>query len=103
MAEYIVLNIGIFFKTLLNISKNLFPKNESDNHPTNVINTNDITIIEWKDAQCDADWGEIEPPELAKVVTAGFLISENKAKQIVDIKELVSSILFVSYLSRQKE
>ena len=46
--------------------------------PVPKINTNDITIIEWKDAQCDADWGEIEPPELAKVVTAGFLISENK-------------------------
>ena len=44
--------------------------------PVPKINTNDITIIEWKDAQCDADWGEIEPPELAKVITAGFLISE---------------------------
>ena len=46
--------------------------------PVLKINTNDITIVEWKDAQCDSDWGEIEPPELAKVITAGFLVSENK-------------------------
>ena len=47
--------------------------------PVPKINTNIITVVEWKDAQCDADWGEIEPPELAKVVTAGFLISESSA------------------------
>ena len=34
-----VLKIGIFFKILLNISKNFLPKKDKEIHPINVINT----------------------------------------------------------------
>lgn len=42
------------------------------------VDTNAIVIIEWMDAQCDSEWDEITEPELAKCITVGFLIAENK-------------------------
>ena len=39
-----VLRIGIFFKILLNNSKNFFPKKDRDSHPIKVITNNAITI-----------------------------------------------------------
>ena len=42
------------------------------------VDTDTIVVVKWHDAQCDAEWGEIEEPELAICTTVGFLISENK-------------------------
>ena len=44
MAEYIVLNIGIFFKMLLNNSKNFFPRKDKDIQPIKVIIIRAINI-----------------------------------------------------------
>lgn len=41
------------------------------------IDTDTILIIEWNDAQADADWDEIKKPDLAKCITVGFLIAED--------------------------
>ena len=42
------------------------------------INTTNIEIIKWNDAQADADWEETKEPELAECITVGFLVSENR-------------------------
>ena len=44
IAEYIVLKIGIFFKTLLKNSKNFLPINDKDTQPIIVIRSNAVKI-----------------------------------------------------------
>jgi len=43
-----------------------------------IVNTTNIEIIKWNDAQADADWEEKKEPELAECITVGFLVSENR-------------------------
>ena len=44
IAEYMVLRIGIFFKILLKIFNNLFPRKDKDIQPIKVIKNKDINI-----------------------------------------------------------
>tara|TARA_X000001388_G_C2150753_1_gene92298 strand:- start:143 stop:478 length:336 start_codon:yes stop_codon:yes gene_type:complete len=45
----------------------------------NKLDTSKIEVVEWEDAQAEAGWyGDDLEPELAKVITVGFLISETK-------------------------
>jgi hypothetical protein len=43
-----------------------------------VMDTTKLIVIEWVDAVSDGGWEEDEKPDIHKVVTAGFIVSETK-------------------------
>ena len=60
-----------------------------------IVNTTNIEIIKWNDAQADADWEETKEPELAECITVGFLVPKSwiMSRRKMSIKEFLAEPL----------
>ena len=43
-----------------------------------IVDTSKLIVIRWVDAVSDGGWEEHEKPDIHEVITAGYIVSENK-------------------------